>query len=166
MQVQEVRGTKKEPSDDSSLFTKVSQTVFAFLGLAVYTAVDAVLPVGEFEDMVDIPLLGSDASGVLAVDDVYDLLRKLHMLLLDDLIVLDVADRDVRVHIAQYIQIDIQGVGDLQDVFLTHLVAGYIFDDRHAAVQLVQPQVAVDVHASSGFDVIQNDSVFNAVNLH
>ena len=50
------------------------------------------------------------------------------------------------------------GALDLHDVLFPHLVAVCIFDDRHAAVHLVELQIFVDRHTFSGLDVIEHDT--------
>jgi hypothetical protein len=41
-----------------------------------------------------------------------------------------------------------------------------VFDDSYGAVQLVQMEVFVDVHALAGLDVVENHAVLNAVDIH
>ncbi|CAN3994167.1 KilA-N domain, partial [Dysosmobacter welbionis] len=48
----------------------------------------------------------------------------------------------------------------------THPAAADILDDGHGAVQLVQMEVAVDVHALASLDVVQDHAVLDAVDVH
>ena len=63
---------------------------------------------------------------------------------------------------AQHIQIDIvDGALDLHDILDSHLGAAGVLDDRHGAVQLVQVQIFVNLHALSGLDMIQHEALGN-----
>jgi hypothetical protein len=91
------------------------------------------------------------------VDDVYELLRETQFFLGHDLSVLDDIHGDAVVDEAEGIQIDlVDRAFHFDDVLFAHLVAVRIFDDRHAAVHPVKLQIFVDVHGSSGLDMIQN----------
>ena len=93
-------------------------------------------------------LNGSDASGVAAFDDVFDLFGKYQYLLLYDLTIFDDIDGDVVVDECQYIQIQhIDVTFYFQNVFFAHFSAAGVFDDGYLAFQLVQAQVIVDVQA-------------------
>ena len=90
-------------------------------------------------------------------DNIGDLLRKLQLPLFNDFSVLDDVDRYIMVNEADDIQIQgIDGAFNLYDILLAHLVAAGVFDDRHRTVQLVQPQIVIDGHGFSGFDVIHD----------
>lgn len=78
---------------------------------------------------------GSDASGVAAFDDVFDLFGKYQFLLLDDLTVFDDVDSDVVVDECQDIQIQhIDVTFYFQNIFFAHFSAARIFDDGNGAV--------------------------------
>ena len=78
---------------------------------------------------------GSDASGVAAFDDVFDLFGKYQLLLLYDLTVFDDVDGDVVVDECQYIQIQhIDITFYFQNVLLAHFSAAGVFDDSNGAV--------------------------------
>jgi len=78
---------------------------------------------------------GSDASGVAAFDDVFDLFGKYQFLLLYDLTVFDDVDGDVVVDECQYIQIQhIDVTFYFQNVLFAHFSAASVFDDSHSAV--------------------------------
>jgi len=123
--------------------------------VTIDTTVDPPIRIGQAEDVVYARLHYSDTPGVLTFLDVDELLRKGHLLLLDGLAVLDDADGDVRVDITDDIQVDIVVfLVHLDDVLLAHLVALHPLDQRHAAVQLVQAQVIVDLHGLARGDMI------------
>ena len=98
--------------------------------------------------------------------DVHQLLGQGNVLLLHADTVTDDVDGDVGVHIAQRIQIHFHRRVDLDDVLLVHAGAADVLDDGYAAVQLVQMQILVDVHALAGPNMIQDHAVLNAVNIH
>ena len=78
---------------------------------------------------------GSDASGVAAFDDVFDLFGKYQFLLLYDLTVFDDVDGDVVVDECQDIQIQhIDVTFYFQNVFFAHFSAAGVFDDGNGAV--------------------------------
>ena len=78
---------------------------------------------------------GSDASGVAAFDDVFDLFGKYQFLLLYDLTVFDDVDGDVVVDECQYIQIQhIDITFYFQNVLFAHFIAFRIFYDCNRAV--------------------------------
>ena len=80
---------------------------------------------------------GSDASGVAAFDDIFDLFGKYQFFLLYDLTVFDDVDGDVVVDVAENIEVDgVERSLDLDDVFPAHLVALRVLDDCDGAVQL------------------------------
>ena len=107
--------------------------------------------------MIKSLLDGGDAPRVLAADDIFDLFRKLELLLVNDLLILDDVYRDIVVDESENIQIhEVDRAFDLDDIFLSHLVAFCVFDDCDAAVQFIEVKVFVDIHASASFDVVEN----------
>ena len=108
-------------------------------------AVDLTLLVGKEEYLIESLLDRGDTARVFAGDDIHELLRKIQILLCDDRSVLDDIDRDAVVYAAKHVQIQlVDRAFDLDDVLFPHLVAVRIFDDRHAAVHLVELQIFVD----------------------
>lgn len=80
-------------------------------------------------------LNGSDASGVAAFDDVFDLFGKYQYLLLYDLTIFDDIDGDVVVDECQYIQIQhIDVTFYFQNILFAHFSAAGVFDDSNGAV--------------------------------
>ena len=135
---------------------------FAGFLFTVLTAVDLLFLVGEYEDMGKLLLYGSYTAGIPALDDVLDLAGQDQLLFVHDFAVLDYIDRDIVVDKAKDIKIHkINGAFDLHDILLTHLAALGVFDDRHAAVQLVQMEVFIDIHAPSGLYMVQHETFFN-----
>ena len=78
---------------------------------------------------------GSDASGVAAFDDVFDLFGKYQFLLLYDLTIFDDVYGDVVVDEGQYIQVQhIDITFYFQNVLFAHFSAAGVFDDSNGAV--------------------------------
>ena len=78
---------------------------------------------------------GSDASGVAAFDDVFDLFGKYQFLLLYNLTVFDDVDGDVVVDEGQDIQIQhIDVTFYFQNILFAHFSAAGVFDDSNGAV--------------------------------
>lgn len=132
---------------------------FAGFLFTVLAAVDLLFLVGKYEDMGKLLLYGSDAAGIPALDDVLDLAGQDQFFFVHDLAVLDHIDRDIVVDEGQHIQI--QGVDVtlyFQDIFLAHLIAAGVLDDRHGTVQLVQLQMMIDGEAFAGLDMVQHEA--------
>lgn len=78
---------------------------------------------------------GSDASGVAAFDDIFDLFGKYQFFFLYNLTVFDDVDGDVVVDECQYIQIQhIDVTFYFQNVLFAHFSAAGVFDDSNGAV--------------------------------
>lgn len=78
---------------------------------------------------------GSDASGVAAFDDVFDLFGKYQFFFFYNLTVFDDVDGDVVVDECQYIQIQhIDITFYFQNVLFAHFSAAGVFDDSNGAV--------------------------------
>ena len=126
--------------------------VFFFTILA---AVDFLFLIGQEEDLVEFLLDGSNAARIPAGDDILDLLWKMQLLFLIDLVVLDDVDCDIVIDEAEDVEIQrFDRAFHLQDILLTHLAALRVFDDGNRAVELVELQVVVDLQAHTGFDMV------------
>ena len=129
---------------------------------AVFAAVYFLFLIRKHENVWKPLLDGSDAAGILAVDDVFDFLWKRHYLFGDDFAVFDDVHGDIVVDDCQNVKVKgIDVAFHLQDILLAHLVASGIFDDGDRAVQLVQLQMMVDGHAFSCLDMVENEALFN-----
>ena len=129
-------------------------TVFLFTVLA---AIDLFFLVCQEEDLIQSLLDGCDTAGILATDHVGDLFRKGERFLFYDLAVTDDVDGDAVVDKAQNIQIQhFWRTLHFNDILFAHLIAAGILDDGYAAVQLIQLQITIDLHAFSCLDVIQD----------
>ena len=103
---------------------------------------------------------GCDASRVPAADHIADLFGKFQLLFLDDLLVFYDIDRDIVIDESENIQIhEVDRALDLNDIFLAHLIAPGILDDGDTAVQLVEVQVFIDIHASSRLDMVEDEAL-------
>jgi hypothetical protein len=78
----------------------------------------------------------------------------------------DDVDGDFVVDIAQHVHVHFQGGVNFDDVLFPHPAGADVFDNGHGAVQPVQVEVLVNVHALSGLDVVQDHAVLDAVDVH
>ena len=145
-------GSDPRPSARLNLF--FSSAVFFF---AVFTPVDLILLVGEYEYMIQALLDGCDAARVFAFDHIADLPGQLQVFLFDDLFIFNNIDRDVVIDESENVQIhEIDRTLDLDDILFAHFIALCVFDDRNAAVQLIEVKIFIDIHASASFYVVEN----------
>ena len=72
---------------------------------AVFAAVDFLFFIGQEEDLVKLLLDGSDTARIPAGDDILDLLWKVQLLFLIDLVVLDDVDCDIVIDEAEDVEI-------------------------------------------------------------
>ena len=122
---------------------------------AVFAAVDFLFFIGQEEDLVKLLLDGSDTARIPAGDDILDLLWKMQLLFLIDLVVLDDVDCDIVINEAEYVEIQrFDRAFHLQDILLAHFAALCILDNRNCAVKLVELQIVVDLQAHAGFDMV------------
>ena len=80
--------------------------MFSALFFTVLAAVDLLFLIRKDENMGKLLFDGRDASGIFALDHVFDLLRKHQLLLGDDLTVLDHVDGNVVIDKGQYVQVE------------------------------------------------------------
>ena len=137
--------------------------VTAFLLLAVGAAVATVRR--KVEDVVDLLLDARDTARVAAADDVDEAFRARELLLLDDFAVLDHVDRDVRVEVAEHLQIEVDHAFYLNDILMTVFVRARVPDNRDAAVEPVELCQLVDAHSGSRLDVVDHESILDTVNI-
>lgn len=130
--------------------------------LAVDASVGLFLRICQGEDLSEFLLDGSDTARILALDDIDDLFRVGKILFLGNLAAADHIDRDLLADKTEHIKIN-RNIGlNLDDVLLAHLAACGIFDDGHLAIQLIQLEVIVNIHALSGRNMIDDITVFNS----
>ena len=140
------------PSKGTAGLSAVWIPVFFFTILA---AVDFLFLIGQEEDLVKLLLDGSDTARIPAGDDILDLLWKMQLLFLIDLVVLDDVDCDIVIDEAEDVEIQrFDRAFHLQDILLAHFAALRVFDDGNRAVKLVELQVVVDLQAHTGFDMV------------
>lgn len=109
------------------------------LFFTVQAAVYLILLIREEEYLGKLLLDGGDASGVLAMNDIGELLGKLYGFLFNDLAILNDIDGDVVIYITENIKVyDIEITLDLQDILAAHLIAVRVLDDRYLAIKLIQ----------------------------
>lgn len=131
-----------------------AELIFTFLRFAVNASIYAVFSVGELENVIKSPFLGSDTSRILAADNIGDLLWKLKVFLFHNGSVFDVTDGNIRINVTKHIQIQVQIIGDLNNIFFAHLAADRILNDSDAAVQFVETKIFVNFHAFARFNMV------------
>ena len=140
------------PSKGTAGLSAVWIPVFFF---AVFAAVDFLFFIGQEEDLVKLLLDGSDTARIPAGDDILDLLWKMQLLFLIDLVVLDDVDCDIVIDEAEDVEIQrFDRAFHLQDILLAHFAALCILDNRNCAVKLIELQIVVDLQAHAGFDMV------------
>lgn len=134
---------------------------------AVFAAVNLFFFVCQNKNVLQLLLDRRDAPWISAVDDISDFGREMKPLLFYDFSILDNIDSDIVVDKAKYVKVHkINRAFNLHNILFSHLAAFGIFDNRHTAVQLVQMEVLVYVHAPSGLDVVQYETFLDTSPLH
>lgn len=115
----------------------------------------------QYKNVVKLLLYLRDAAGVFALDDVGDGVWEAERLFLDYLAVLDYVYRDVVVDKAENVKIDkVKSAVDFYYVLFAHFVAAGVFYYGNAAVKLSEPEIIIDIHTFSGFDMVDDEAVF------
>ena len=113
-----------------------SSAVFLF---AVFAPIDLIFFISEHKDMIKSLLDRCDTSRILAADHVADFFWEFQLFLLNDLFIFNDVDRDVVIDESEDVQIhEIDRTLDLDDILFAHFIALCVFDDRNAAVQLIE----------------------------
>ena len=82
---------------DGYMFRLVALSFFAVLLFTVFAAIDLFFFISQEEDMGQLLFDGSDASGIVTFDHVFDLLGQNQLPLVYDLTILDHIDSDVMI---------------------------------------------------------------------
>ena len=134
--------------------------------LAVHAAVDLMLLIGELEDVVDLLLAGGDAAGILALEDVDELIGKEELALFDELTVLDDVHGRAGIDVADNVEVDGDLRVDLDYVLPALLLARGVFDYCDGAVEVAETEKVVKLHGVARGDVVDNDAVMYGINIH
>ena len=151
-----LRENQYESEDDTSLFHRVRHHDI----VAVLTAVGAFLLVNEVEYMREVVLHGGDAARVFATDDVFHAVGHFQFHLLDGLPLLDDVHRGVRVDQTEEVVVDVDDIVDFDDVFLSHLFAVGVADERDIIIGLVKVQIIEHLDAVAGGNVVDDNTFF------
>ena len=104
----------------------------------------------------------SDAARILAVNHVADFVRQMESFFVYDLRIFYNIYGNIMINKTEDVQIHkVDRTLNFHDIFLSHFITLCIFYDCNAAVQFIQMQVFIDIHASPCLDMIQNKSFFN-----
>lgn len=136
----------------------------AFIGWMIYlnnpfvSVEDDIVPSLVGELLLD----GGNASGVVAFDDIFNLLRQCQFFFLHDFSVFNHIDSDIVVNERKHIQVKHVDIAFyFQNVLFFHFIASGIFDDSHGAVQFIQLQMFINVQAAPCFNMIQHEAFFD-----
>ena len=135
------------------------------LFFTINASVSFVLSVCQLKYMWQFLLNGSNTARVFTFDDVGDGFRHCQFFLFDNFAATDNVNRHMAPDETENIKIQIHFTLNFDDVFFTHFAACGIFYDGNLAVQFIQFQIIVNFHASSGFDMIDNNAVFNTADI-
>ena len=130
--------------------------------VAIFATIGALLLVHEMENVREIVLHGSDAARVLAADDILHSVRHFQLHLLDGLPLLDDVHRGVRVDQPEEVVVDVDDIVDFDDVFLSHLLAVGVADERDIIIGLVKVQVIEHLDSVAGGNVVDDNTFFYA----
>ena len=130
--------------------------------LALSAAVDLAPGVGQEEDVRQFLLNGGNAPGIMALKDAIDFLGHFHFFLLYNDSAFNDIDRGVGLDQGNSVKADGVGIAFyLQNVLAAHIIAACVLDDRNLIIFPVQMEIVVDQHGLAGFDMVENNSVFN-----
>ena len=136
------------------------------LGIAIDTAIFSDLGRGKAEDLVDPLLRCCDTTGVFASQNIRKDLGQRDLLLLHYFLISDDTHRCLGTDEADKIHIKLHGRVDLDDILLAQLGAVYVLQYRNRALQSIQPQHIVKLHSLPCGNMVDDDTVFDAVNSH
>ena len=80
--------------------------------------------------------------------------------------VLDYVYGDIRIDIAEDVEIKINEGIYFYYILTSHLAGGGVFDDRHGAIEGAEVEDVVKLHGLSGFDVVEDYAVNYGINIH
>lgn len=108
---------------------------FAFTILA---AVNALLAIGQAEDLRQFLFDGGNTARIAAADNIVNFFGKFKMNSFCQYAVLDHADGDAGIQITENVQIDINEVKNLNDVFFAHFDTACIHDHGNSATKIAE----------------------------
>ena len=150
----------------SGLYLKAGEGYeFAPASDIVATVNGGALAVKE-EHMLKILLGAAYAAGITAVNDVGELVGQLYVLFLGDNTVFDNIDGNMGAYIADNIKIYIEAAVYLDNVLTPHDLTGSVLNKCNGAVKTVQLKELIELHCLARSNMVDNDTVYNAVYLH
>lgn len=135
-------------------------------GIAVYTAIHAIFPVGKTERLLKLRLGRGDAPWILAFDYIAYRLGKLEMLPLYKLSVTDDIHRNARIDIPDHVKIEVDHAVDLDYIFAAELGTVGILDYRDGTVKLIEVQNIVKLHTASCGNMVEHYTVCYRIDYH
>lgn len=135
-------------------------------GVAVDAAISAFFLVGQAENLRQLLLDGGDAARVFAAEDALQRLWQLGMKFFCALGVMDDIDGDMRIDVAEQVEIEVDNLADFENIFLAQLAGAGVFDDGDLAIQLVELQIFVNLHGFACGNVVDNNAFGNGADNH
>ena len=117
----------------------------------------------KIKHLINFLLHTGDTARIFAANHAAQRFGQCELLALDDFAVLNHADRDAVVDIAQHVEVYVDDVEHFEYIFLAHLAAVGVFDDGDRALQLGQAQNIVNLHGAPGGDMVEHDAVCDGV---
>ena len=128
---------------------------------AVFAAVCFRFFICEEEDVRQSLLDRSDAAGIVTADNVTYFFRKGENSFFNDLAVFYYIDRNVVIYECEDIKIEFVDIAFyFKDIFFTHYLTAGILDDCNGAVHFVEPEMFIDIHTFSCFDMVKHKAFF------
>lgn len=126
---------------------------------AVKAAIYPSFPVRQLEYMRQFLLGRCDAARIPAFYDVGHAFWKPYGKFTVQLTIANDINRDVRIHIAQHIKINIYDLIDLNNILSPHLAARHILENRYGTFHPVQSKDGIQFHGQPRLDVVKDNSV-------
>ena len=107
----------------------------------------------------------ADAAGIFAADNIGQPVGKGQFLFLDNLTIMYKADSDMMVNISQQVQVQTDFTLNLDHIFPPITAAAGVSDQDDGAFKCIQMQQIVDFHAIANLDMVDDDAIFDAVDV-
>ena len=113
--------------------------------------------------MIDPFFNRADAARILAADDIGQPFGKGQLLLFHNFSVFDDTNGNMMIDISQKIKVEIDLPFDFDHIFSSELGAAGISDQNDRTIERVEVEQVINLHSVADLNMVDNDSVFNAV---
>ena len=111
------------------------------------------------ENMRYVFFSGGDAAGIFAKNNTLHFFRQLELDFFLYLFILDNVYRNIGIDEAEDIEVDGNGIVDLDDILAAQIAGTGVYHKGHRIGRLVQAQPVKNTYALPGFNMINNNSV-------